>query len=89
MNAYLENPPKIQYENVPFPNLTKEKVVGLVTIKPKSKNSYFKKGIHTITVNSMFLRVGSNTTPTTEKIPYSKQNIETRKSSYQTRSLKK
>jgi hypothetical protein len=29
VNAYLENPPKIQYENVPFPNLPKDKVVGL------------------------------------------------------------
>jgi hypothetical protein len=28
---------KIQYENVPFPNLPKDKVVGLVTIKPKKK----------------------------------------------------
>jgi hypothetical protein len=32
--------------NVPFPNL-KDKVVGLVTIKPKNKISCFKK-IHTI-----------------------------------------
>jgi hypothetical protein len=24
VNAYLENPPKIQYENVPFPNLPKQ-----------------------------------------------------------------
>jgi hypothetical protein len=77
VNAYLENPPKIQYENVPFPNLPKEKVVGLVTIKPKSKTSYFKKGIHTILTNSVFVRKGSNTSPTTEKIPFSKQNIET------------
>ena len=37
VNAYIDNPPKIQYENVPFPNLAKDKVVGLVTIKPKSK----------------------------------------------------
>lgn len=77
VNAYLENPPKIQYENVPFPNLPKEKVIGLVTIKPKSKTSYFKKGIHTILTNSVFVRKGSNTSPTTEKIPFSKQNIET------------
>jgi len=77
VNAYLENPPKIQYENVPFPNLPKEKVVGLVTIKPKSKTSYFKKGIHTILTNSVFVRKGSNTSPTNEKIPFSKQNIET------------
>ena len=77
VNAYLENPPKIQYENVPFPNLPKDKVVGLVTIKPKSKTSFFKKNIHTILANSVFVRRGSNTMPTEDKIPYSKQNIET------------
>ena len=77
VNAFLENPPKIQYENVPFPNLPRDKVVGLVTIKPKSKTSYFKKGIHTIEANSVYVRIGSNTSPTTTKIPYSKQNIET------------
>jgi hypothetical protein len=77
VNAFIENPPKIQYENVPFPNLPKDKVVGLVTIKPKSKTSYFKKGIHTIEANTYFVRKGSNTSPTTEKIPYSKQNVET------------
>jgi hypothetical protein len=77
INAFLENPPKIQYENVPFPNLPKDKVVGLVTIKPKSNASYFKKGIHTIVANSVYERKGSNTSPAKEKIPYSKQNIET------------
>ncbi len=63
VNAYLENPPKIQYENVPFPNLPKDKVVGLVTIGPNKKTSFFKKGIHTILTNSVFLRKGSNTSP--------------------------
>lgn len=77
VNAFLENPPKIQYENVPFPNLPKGKVVGLVTIRPKSKTSHFKKNIHTITANTVFVRRGSNSIPTEEKIPYSKQNIET------------
>lgn len=77
VNAFLENPPKIQYENVPFPNLPKDKVVGLVTIKPKSKTSYFKKSIHTILANATFVRRGSNTTPTEDKIPYSKLNLET------------
>ena len=61
VNAYLENPPLIQYENVPFPNLLKEKVIGLVTIKPKKLKSYFKKNIHTILVNDTFYRQGSNT----------------------------
>lgn len=77
VNAYLENPPKIQYENVPFPNLPKDKVVGLVTIKPKHKTSFFKKNIHTILANAVFIRVGSNSMPTEDKVPYSKQNIET------------
>jgi len=77
VNAFLENPPKIQYENVPFPNLPKDKVVGLVTIKPKSKTSYFKKNIHTILAHTVFVRRGSNSIPTDAKIAYSKQNIET------------
>ena len=77
VNAYLENPPKIQYENVPFPNLPKGKVVGLVTIKPKNKPSFFKKGIHTITANSAFVRRGSNTTPTQEPIEKNYGNTET------------
>lgn len=77
VNAYLENPPKIQYENIPFPNLDKSKVVGLVTIKPKGKTSYFRKGIYTIPANTYFIRVGSNSMPTEDKIPFSKLNTET------------
>ncbi|RZJ68117.1 MAG: ATP-binding protein [Flavobacterium sp.] len=63
VNAFLENPPRIQYENVPFPNLPKDRVVGLVTIRPKTKTSFFKKNIHTIPMNSVFIRVGSNSMP--------------------------
>jgi hypothetical protein len=77
VNAYLENPPKIQYENVPFPNLPKDKVIGLVTIKPKSNTSYFKKGIHTIPANSIFIRRGSNTMPVEGEIEKNYQNTET------------
>jgi hypothetical protein len=77
VNAYLENPPKIQYENVPFPNLPKDKVVGLVTIKPKNKPSHFKKGIYTIVANSTFVRRGSTTTPTLEPIEKNYSNTET------------
>jgi hypothetical protein len=76
VNAFLENPPKIQYENVPFPNLPKDKVIGLVTIKPKSKTSYFKKGIHTIPANSVFIRRGSNTMPVEGEIEKNYQNTE-------------
>jgi hypothetical protein len=63
VNAYLENAPKIQYDNVPFPNLSKERVIGLVTIKPKSNISYFKKNIHTVLANQTFMRRGSNSVP--------------------------
>ena len=77
VNAYLENPPKIQYENVPFPNLPKDKVIGLVTIKSKSKTSHFKKGIHTIPANSTFIRRGSNTVPVEEEVEKNYQNTET------------
>lgn len=77
VNAFLENPPKIQYENVPFPNLPKDKVIGLVTIKPKNKFSYFKKGIHTIPANSVFVRRGSNSTPVEGGVEKNYQNTET------------
>jgi len=77
VNAFLENPPKIQYENIPFPNLQQEHVIGLVTIKPKSKVSFFKKGIHTIVANSTYIRQGSNSIPTEDKISFSKTNTET------------
>jgi len=77
VNAFLENPPKIQYENVPFPNLPKDKVVGLVTIKPNSKISAFKKGIYTIPARTVFVRRGSISIPTEDKIPFSKMNTET------------
>ena len=76
INAYLENPPKIQYENVPFPNLPKDKVIGLVTIKPKTKTSHFKKGIHTIPANSIFIRRGSNTMPVEGEIEKNYQNTD-------------
>ncbi len=77
VNAFLENPPKIQYENVPFPNLPKDKVVGLVTIKPKNKTSFFKKGIHTILPNAVFIRIGSNTIPIETEFEKNYQNTET------------
>ncbi len=63
VNAFLENPPTIQYENVPFPNLPKDRVIGLVTIHANGKTSRFKKGIHTILSGSTFIRRGSNSIP--------------------------
>ena len=77
VNAYLENPPKIQYENIPFPNLPKDKVIGLVTVKPKSSPSHFKKGIYTIPINSTYIRQGSNTMPYAGAIEKNYLNKET------------
>ena len=77
VNAYLENPPNIQYENIPFPNLPKDKVIGLVTINPKSETSHFKKGIYTIPINSIYIRQGSNTMPVLGKIEKNYLNAET------------
>lgn len=77
VNAFLENPPKIQYENVPFPNLPKDKVVGLVTIRPKNKVSFFKKGIYTILPNTVFVRRGSNSMPLDGPFEKNYQNTET------------
>lgn len=77
VNAFLENPPRIQYENVPFPSLPKDKVVGLVTIRPKNKTSYFKKSIHTIIAKTVFIRIGSNTIPVEGVFEKNFQNTET------------
>lgn len=75
INAYLKNGPKIQYENIHFPDLPSDKVVGLVTIFPNRKQAAFKKNIYTYTVGSAFKRVGSNSVPTEDKIKLSKDNI--------------
>jgi hypothetical protein len=62
VNAYLAHPPLIQYENVPFPTLPKNKVIGLVTIKPKvtSEISSFKKSIFKYYSSYTYKRIGSN-----------------------------
>ncbi|MCO6147569.1 ATP-binding protein [Flavobacterium sp. NRK1] len=80
VNAFLVNPPSIQYENVPFPNLPKDKVIGLVTIKPKSGTSYFKKNVYTIPAGAIFIRRGSNSVPIDaldNQTPEYHQNAET------------
>jgi len=63
VNAYLENPPKIQYENIGFPRLQRHKVVGLVTIFPNHKISSLQKSIWKYKKESIFYRRGSNSMP--------------------------
>tara|TARA_B110000014_G_C20106422_1_gene581912 strand:- start:761 stop:1900 length:1140 start_codon:yes stop_codon:yes gene_type:complete len=62
VNAYLHNPPSILYENIPFPKLPKNKVIGLVTIKNKERPgvSFFKKTIYKYYKNFTYKRIGSN-----------------------------
>ncbi|OSY88984.1 ATPase AAA [Tenacibaculum holothuriorum] len=63
VNAYLVNPPKIQYENVAFPRLPRHKVVGLVTIHANPQQTSLLKGIWKYTKRTIFYRRGSNSIP--------------------------
>ncbi|HZW62414.1 MAG TPA: ATP-binding protein [Flavobacteriaceae bacterium] len=65
INAYLENPPIVQYENIPFPHLPDHKVVGLVTIRPKQneKVTALRKNIWKYYGGSVFFRDGSMSMP--------------------------
>ncbi len=64
VNAYLSNPPLISYENIPFPNLQDELVVGLVTIRPNhGKICSFRKNIWKYYGGSVFFRDGSISMP--------------------------
>ena len=59
-NAYLKNPPKIQYENVPFPTLPRHKVIGLVTIAPNNQVTSLAKNAWKYKTGAVFFRRGSN-----------------------------
>lgn len=60
VNAYLLNPPLVSYENISFPHLSHELVVGLVTIRPHhGKVCSLKKNIWKYTAGETFYREGS------------------------------
>ncbi|MDT0558196.1 ATP-binding protein [Ichthyenterobacterium sp. W332] len=63
INAYLENPPIVQYENIPFPHLPDHKVVGLVTIRAIEKLTSLRKNIWKYYGGSVFFRDGSMSMP--------------------------
>ncbi|MBL4606140.1 MAG: ATP-binding protein [Flavobacteriaceae bacterium] len=67
VNAYLRNPPKIQYENVPFPRLPRHKVVGLVTIHSNNKITSLLKNAWKYRRETIFYRRGSNSMPAVKK----------------------
>jgi len=63
VNAYLDNPPLISYENIPFPDLPEGKVVGLVTIKSTAKVCALRKNIWKYYGGMVFFREGSISLP--------------------------
>lgn len=65
VNAYLSHPPMIQYENIPFPHLNDDKVVGLVTIRPKETQEVtsLRKNIWKYFGGNVFFREGSMSVP--------------------------
>lgn len=63
INAYLSNPPLIVYENVAFPNLPADRVVGLVTIRANHEITSLRKNIWKYWGGSIFLRDGSISMP--------------------------
>jgi hypothetical protein len=75
VNAYLENPPKIQYENIPFPRLPRHKVVGLVTIHATNKVTFLKKSIWKYVKGLIFFRRGSNSMSTLGKYELKNTNL--------------
>ncbi len=64
VNAYLSNPPLISYENIPFPHLPGNLVVGLVSIRPNhGKICSLRKNIWKYYGGSVFFRDGSISMP--------------------------
>ena len=63
INAYLTNPPIVQYENIPFPHLPDDKVVGLVTIRPIDGITSLRKNIWKYYGGAVFFRDGSMSMP--------------------------
>ncbi|MEX0362880.1 MAG: ATP-binding protein [Allomuricauda sp.] len=63
VNAYLDNPPIISYENIPFPHLPEGKVVGLVTIRSNGKVCALRKNIWKYYGGAVFFREGSISLP--------------------------
>ena len=64
VNAYLSNPPMVSYENIPFPHLQENLVVGLITIRPNfGKVCSLRKNIWKYYGGSVFIREGSISMP--------------------------
>ncbi len=64
INAYLDNPPLVSFENIPFPHLPDHLVVGLVTIRPNNgKVCSLRKNIWKYYGGAVYIREGSISMP--------------------------
>jgi len=64
INAYLDNPPVVSYENISFPHLPDDKVVGLVTVQPTNSGvCKLRKNIWKYYGGTVFYRDGSISMP--------------------------
>jgi hypothetical protein len=77
VNAYLDNPPLISYENIPFPHLPEGKVVGLVTISSTGKVCALRRNIWKYYGGAVFFRDGSISMPKAFDIVLKDINSET------------
>ena len=78
INAYLNNPPVVSYENIPFPHLPSDKVVGLVTVHASEKGvCTLKKNIWKYLAGTPFLRDGSISMPKGEVLKLADVNSKT------------
>ena len=77
VNAYLSNAPIVAYENIHFPQLPDDKVVGLVTIRPnKGKICSLRKNIWKYYGGSVFFRDGSISMPKVYDLKIEDKNSE-------------
>lgn len=78
VNAYLLNPPSISYENIPFPHLPEDLVVGLVSIRAnKGALCSLRKNIWKYTAGTTFYREGSISMPASTTMLPNTENRET------------
>lgn len=76
VNSTLQNAPLIKYENISFPNLAKDKCVGILTIRSNSLITSFSKKIAGIEIGTIYHRVGSKSEPKNGEIYIDKGNEE-------------
>ena len=74
INAYLENAPKVSYENIQFPDLAAGKVIGLVTISSSGQVCRLRKNIWKYYSGTVFIREGSISLPKHSDVALSDMN---------------